>query len=371
MKFKYLILGLCSLLIISCDEKKDSTEMERTQTQKIDEKFVALDLAQANRLASLPFKCMQVEFPNKTGQVLSSASDLGSPKELHPAFYGCFDWHSSVHGHWSLIKLLKYFPDLKNRESIISKLNQNLSKENIQAEIKYFNREQEYSYERMYGWTWLLKLQEELDNWNTDEGKEWSENLQPLTDLLIERYIEFLPKLNYPLRVGTHTNSAFGMSFAYDYAIHSKNEKLKSVIEENAKRLYLKDENCPISWEPDGMDFLSPCLEEVTLMQRILPENEFLKWMDSFLPQLKNKDFTMEVGKVSDRTDGHLVHLDGLNFSRAWVFYRLAKAFPDKYGHLKTVGDRHLEYSLPSIVDGSYEGEHWLASFALYALSER
>src|SRR5690606_16240373 len=178
----------------------------------------------------------------------------------------------------------------------------NLSKENIQAEINYFNREQEYAYERMYGWTWLLKLQEELDNWNTTEGKEMAGNLRPLTDLLIDRYIEFLPKLNYPLRVGTHTNSAFGMSFAYNYAIYSKNEKLKNSIEENAKRLYLKDENCPIAWEPDGMDFLSPCLEEVTLMQRILPETEFLQWLDSFLPQLKNKDFDLEVGKVSDRT---------------------------------------------------------------------
>ena len=371
MKFNFLLIGILSIFLFSCGEKKSETEQAPHPSQKIVEKEITLDIVQANRLAALPLKCMQTEFPNKTGQVLSSASDLGTPKELHPAFYGCFDWHSSVHGHWSLVKLLKDFPDLENRDSIISKLNQNVSIENIQAEIKYFNRQQEYSYERMYGWTWLLKLQEELDNWETKEGKELSENLQPLSDLLIDRYIEFLPKLNYPLRVGTHTNSAFGMSFAYDYAVHSENAALKKSIEENAKRLYLKDENCPISWEPDGMDFLSPCLEEVALMQRILSEAEFLKWLDSFLPQLKNKDFDLEVGEVSDRTDGHLVHLDGLNFSRAWVFYRLAKAFPEKYGHLKSVGDKHLDYSLPSIVDGSYEGEHWLASFALYAMSER
>ena len=371
MKINNLLIGIFSILIISCDDKNSNSEITKDQSQKINEKEITLDIAQANRLAALPLKCMQIEFPNKTGQVLISVSDLGTPKELHPAFYGCFDWHSSVHGHWSLVKLLKDFPDLENRDSIISKLQQNLSKENIQAEVNYFNREQEYSYERMYGWTWLLKLQEELDNWETKEGIELSQNLQPLTDLLIKRYIVFLPKLNYPLRVGTHTNSAFGMSFAYDYAIHSENLALKKSIEENAKRLYLKDENCPINWEPDGMDFLSPCLEEVTLMQRILSESEFLSWLDSFLPQLKNKDFDLEVGKVSDRTDGHLVHLDGLNFSRAWVFYRLGKAFPDKYGHLKSLGDKHLDYSLPSIVDGSYEGEHWLASFALYALSER
>lgn len=371
MNFKYLTPIFYFILIFSCSEKNTNNGPEQKPIQKTVEKKINLDLAQANRLAALPMKCMQVEFPNKTGQVLNEASDLGTPKELHPAFYGCFDWHSSVHGHWSLVKLLRDFPDMENRDSIVSKLIQNLSKENIQAEIDYFKREQEYAYERMYGWTWLLKLQDELNNWNTAEGKEMAVNLQPLTDLLIERYIEFLPKLNYALRVGTHTNSAFGMSFAYDYAIHSENEKLKSSIEENAKRLYLKDENCPISWEPDGMDFLSPCLEEVTLMQRILSENEFLQWLEAFLPQLKEKDFDLEVGKVSDRTDGHLVHLDGLNFSRAWAFYRLANAFPKTYGHLKTVGDKHLEYSLPSIVDGSYEGEHWLASFALYALSER
>lgn len=368
MRNTFILLFLVSILMNACEKK----EIESKEVKpKIDEKTVTLDLAQANRLASLPLKCMQVEFPNKTGQMLSSASDLGTPKELHPAFYGCFDWHSSVHGHWSLVKLLKDFPDLNNRDSIIIKIKQNISKANIQAEINYFNRKQEYAYERMYGWTWLLKLQQELDTWENEDAREMSQNLQPLTDLIIERYIEFLPKLNYPLRVGTHTNSAFGMSFAYDYAIHSKNEKLKLSIEENSKRLYLKDENCPISWEPDGMDFLSPCLEEVGLMQRILNKDEFLTWLDKFLPQLKDKNFTWEVAKVSDRTDGHLVHLDGLNFSRAWVLYRLVKSFPEQYGHLKQEADKHLAYSLPSITDGSYEGEHWLASFALYALSER
>lgn len=368
MNSKFVILLTVLFLIFSCDKKENKTKKTASVT---DEKSVTLDLLQANRLASLPMKCMQVEFPNKTGQMLSSAEDLGTPQELHPAFYGCFDWHSSVHGHWSLVKLLKDFPELENRDSIIEKLKQNISKENIQGEIAYFQRKQEYAYERTYGWTWLLKLQQELDTWDNETGKDLSQNLQPLSDLIIERYIEFLPKLNYPLRVGTHTNSAFGMSFAYDYAVHSKNEKLKKSIEENAKRLYLKDENCPISWEPDGMDFLSPCLEEAGLMQRILPKDEFLSWLDKFLPQLKEDTFTMEVGKVSDRTDGHLVHLDGLNFSRAWIFYRLAKAFPEKYGHLKQEGDKHLAYSLPSITDGSYEGEHWLASFALYAMSER
>ena len=374
MNTKLFIFLAIPFFILSCEKKETvnrPAKIEKTVKTMVPENLVTLDSVQANRLAALPLKCMQVEYPNKTGQVLNDSTDLGTPKNLHPAFYGCFDWHSSVHGHWALVKLVKDFPSLENRDSILMQLEQNISKQNIQGEIDYLNREQEYSYERMYGWTWLLKLQQELNNWETDAGKKMAENLQPLSDLIAERYIEFLPKLNYPLRVGTHTNSAFGMSFAYDYAVSVKNEELKSVIEKTARRLYLKDKRCPISWEPDGFDFLSPCLEEVALMLRILPRDEFQFWISDFLPELKKRNFSMEIAKVSDREDGHLVHLDGLNFSRAWVFYKLANEIPSEYGHLKAEGDKHLAYSLPSITDGSYEGEHWLASFALYALSER
>lgn len=375
MNKRFLIFLVIPFMILSCDEKTQTVEqpgkIEKTVKTVVPEDLVTLDSTQANRLATLPLKCIQVEYPNKTGQVLNDSADLGTPRELHPAFFGCFDWHSSVHGHWTLVKLLKNFPELEHRDSIINQLKLNISKKNIQGELDYFNREQEYSYERMYGWSWLLKLQQELDSWDLEEGNEMAENLQPLSDLIIERYKEFLPKLNYPLRVGTHTNSAFGMSFAYDYAVSSKNEELKLVIEKTARKLYLKDKKCPISWEPDGFDFLSPCLEEVALMQRVLPRDEFQFWISDFLPELKNRNFSMSVGKVSDREDGHLVHLDGLNFARAWVFYRLANEIPTEYGHLKQEGDKHLAYSLPSITDGSYEGEHWLASFALYALSER
>jgi hypothetical protein len=371
MKAKFWLMVGLAFLMNACESKDSPSEKVQKKVDQIDDKIVTLDLAQANRLAGLPFKCLQNEYPNKTGQVLETASDLGSPKELHPAFYGCFDWHSSVHGHWSLVKLMKEFQELNNSEEILGKLKQNLSKENIEGEIKYFNRQQEYSFSRMYGWTWLLRLQSELDTWDSEDAKVLAQNLQPLTDLLVNRYQEFLPKLMYPIRVGTHNNSAFGMSFAYDYAIHSKNQQLKSAIEEAAKRLYKQDQDCPISWEPDGFDFLSPCLEEVTLMQRILSKKEFLNWLDVFMPQLKSPEFELEVAKVSDRTDGHLVHLDGLNFSRANVFYRLAKNFPTEYGHLKQEADKHMAHSLPSIVDGSYEGEHWLATFALYAMSER
>ena len=324
-----------------------------------------LTLDQANHLASLPVKCLQQEYPNKLNQLLLNESELLSPKELHPAFYGCFDWHSSVHGHWSLVYLLNHFKDLKDRDQIIEKLKINLSSENISKEIAYFQKTHEKSFERTYGWNWLLKLQHELEISNASYAKELAANLLPLTNLIVSRYIEFLPKLLYPIRVGTHSNTAFGLTNAWDYAVFSGNIPLQNSIKENAKRMFLNDENCPFSWEPSGTDFLSPCMEEMAIMQRILPQKEFLLWIKKFAPQLFSKKWKWEVAKVSDRTDGHLVHLDGLNFSRAWNLFDLIQHYPKEFSHLKPIANEHLSFSLPSIVDGNYEGEHWLASFAL------
>ena len=330
-----------------------------------------LTVEQANHLASLPIKCLQQEYPNKLNQMLIDGTELQAPKVLHPAFYGCFDWHSSVHGHWSLVYLLNNFPNLSNKEIIIEKLKVNLSSANIQQEIAYFSKTHEKSYERTYGWNWLLKLQLELEKSKESFAKELVENLKPLSNLIIERYKEFLPKLLYPVRVGTHNNTAFGLSNAWDYAVFSNNIALQNSIKTNAIRMFKNDSNCPFTWEPSGTDFLSPCMEEVGLMQRILSEKEFLTWLKKFAPQLFSKKWDWEVAKVSDRTDGHLVHLDGLNFSRAWNMYALINAYPKKFSHLQSLADTHLNFSLPSIVDGNYEGEHWLASFALRAFEEK
>lgn len=330
-----------------------------------------LTLGQANHLASLPIKCLQQEYPNKLGQMLIDSTEIQNPKKLHPSFYGCFDWHSSVHGHWSLVFLLKKFPNLAQRESIIKKLQVNLSKENIQAEIEYLSKKHEKSFERTYGWNWLLKLQLELETYNEPFAQDLAQNLKPLSNLIIERYIEFLPKLLYPIRVGTHSNTAFGLTFAWDYAIYSNNNTFQNSIRDNSIRLFQNDVNCPFNWEPSGTDFLSPCLEEMGLMQRVLKQDDFLKWLKKFAPQLFTKKFKWEVAKVSDRTDGHLVHLDGLNFSRAWNLFHLINAYPKQFGHLKPLADVHMNFSLPSVVDGNYEGEHWLASFALHAYEER
>ena len=327
-----------------------------------------LNLEQANRLASLPLKCLQQEYPNKLGQTLVDSSQLRTPSELHPAFYGCFDWHSSVHGHWMLVKLLKLFPDMNRAQEAREKLRANISVTKVQGELDYFNRAEETSYERTYGWAWLLKLTQELITWDDPLGKELASNLQPLTDVLVNRYLEFLPKLNYPIRVGEHTNTAFGLTFAWDYAVQTGHLELQELIRDRAISFYQEDQNCPISWEPSGYDFLSPCLEEIDIMRRVLQPEEFKTWLDLFMPELSSTSFSLTPGVVSDRSDGKLVHLDGVNFSRAWCLYGLAAQFPE-YQHLKNMAHEHVNYSLPNIADGGYEGEHWLASFALYALS--
>ena len=358
---------LVFLIFFSCNNTKEKTVKVDSHSIEI-VKTPILNLQEANRLAQLPLNCINVEYPNKLNQTIGGDDDLQSPKDLHPAFYGCFDWHSAVHGPWSLVSLLKQFPNLNNTEEIKQKLLTNISKENIEHEIKYFKGKHNKSWERTYGWAWLLKLAEELHTWNDSTARELESNLQPLTDLLVTKYLEFLPKLNYPIRVGEHTNTAFGLTFAYDYALTLNDQELKNMIEKRARDFYLNDANCPISWEPSGFDFLSPCLEEAAIMKRIMPKEEFKTWIGNFLPQLKSVDFEIETGKVSDRTDGKLVHLDGVNFSRAWSLNKITEDLPE-YQHLKNVANQHINYSLPSIVGDSYEGGHWLGSFAIYALN--
>ncbi|MDO6758857.1 DUF2891 domain-containing protein [Tamlana sp. 2_MG-2023] len=365
---KNYFLFFLVVIISSCNQskKKQALKPDELETVAIAE-IPKLDLAHANKLAELPMHCINIEYPNRLSQTLGADEDLQTPHVLHPAFYGCFDWHSAVHGHWSLVCLLKSFPNLENADTIKKRLLHNMSKENIQAEVAYFKGKHNKNYERTYGWAWLLKLAEELHSWDDSTARDLEENLEPLTLLIVEKYIDFLPKLNYPLRVGTHTNTAFGLSFAYDYATTVNNEALKGAITTRAKHFYLLDENCPISWEPSGSDFLSPCLEEAALMKRLLSKQEFLTWINKFLPQLKDKNYKLEPGKVSDRTDGHLVHLDGVNFSRAWNFYKIAEGLPE-FNHLKNIANHSINYSLPSIFEDSYEGGHWLGSFAIYAL---
>ncbi len=349
------------VLVTSCKSKK---------IHKPKDDLVHLTTKQVKQLMELPIHCVNTEYPNKLSQVLEKKSDLKSPKELHPSFYGCFDWHSSVHGHWSLVKLLKNNPNISNFNEVLQLLEKDISKQNILTEVAYFDRKYNKNYERTYGWSWLLKLALELHTWDNPKAKKLEQNLQPLTNLIVKKYIEFLPKLRYPIRVGTHTNTAFGLTFAYDYAKQTKNTELLEAITKRAKFFYFQDENCPMTWEPSGTDFLSPCLEEAALMKRILNKEEYIKWLHQFLPDLFKTDYTLQVGIVTDRTDGHLVHLDGLNFSRAWCLNEISKEIP-QLKHLKKIADTHIKYSLPNLVGDSYEGGHWLASFAIYALDSQ
>lgn len=366
---KYLNLIVIAVLLWSCNssENKTATETKATKPIAIAPEPI-LGLAEANVLAELPIHCIQTEYPNKLNQTIGADDDLLSPETLHPAFYGCFDWHSAVHGHWSLVSLLKQFPNLDKAAQIKTMLLENMSAENIQTEVQYFNGRYNTSYERTYGWAWLLKLAEELHTWDDPTARTLEANLQPLTDLIVAKYLEFLPKLFYPIRVGEHPNTAFGLSFAYDYAETLDHTQLKQLIEERAKHWYLTDANCPLEWEPSGFDFLSPCLEEAALMKRVLPTEDFKRWLSAFMPSLSDPKFTLEVGVVSDRSDGKLVHLDGVNFSRAWSLNEIARGLPE-YKHLNNIANRHMNYSFPNLVGDSYEGGHWLGSFAIYALN--
>ena len=356
---RYLILLL--ITIIACTPETIKEPKKETEMSNVSK--ISLDLSEANRLSKLPLECITQPLPYKAGHTIAKKEDLDMPIVHHPAFYGCFDWHSAVHGHWSLIYLLKSFPELDNREMIIQKLDQNLTAENIKTELAYFSlNNYTKSFERTYGWAWLLKLQEELYTWDDPKAKEWYMNIKPLADYISESYIEYLPKLVYPIRVGEHSNTAFGLSFSYDYAMATNDIALGKAIKENALRFYQMDMGCPISWEPSGYDFLSPCLQEIDIMRKVLNESEFDNWLKTFLPSLTDQSMTLEVGKILDRSDGKLVHLDGLNFSRAWCLYPI-----HNNQTAQNIANQHLNYSLEKITDGDYAGQHWLASFALYA----
>lgn len=362
-------ISLMLLILSACTPKIDSVNSQAAIKQEILIKTPVLNLNQAKRLSQLPIDCAEVEYPNKLNQVIGNSGDLLSPKELHPAFYGCFDWHSAVHGHWSIVSLLKNFPELDNAALLREILSRNITIKNISKEVGYFHGKHNKSWERTYGWAWLLKLAEELHTWDDPLARRLESTMQPLTKLIVERFTDFIPKLYYPIRSGEHPNTGFGLSFAHDYAVAVNDKDFATSIANRAKDFYLTDESCPIDWEPSGFDFLSPCLEEIDIMRRVLTHDEFISWMDKFLPTLKDKNYDLAVGEVSDRTDGKLVHLDGVNFSRAWVLYGLANQYTE-YQHLRNIANKHVQYSLPNLVGDSYEGGHWLGSFAIYALNQ-
>jgi len=329
---------------------------------------------QASHFAALALKCVAREYPNKPEHVINNASEVKSPKALHPAFYGCYDWHSSVHGHWMLIRLLKTFPNLPEAAHIRSALDANLTAENIRSEVEYMKQPNRQSFERTYGWAWALKLAEELKTWNDADGKRWSANLQPLADLISKAYRTFLPKQTYPIRTGVHPNTAFGLAFAIDYAKTTGDRELESVLNERSRTYFAKDVDYPGGWEPGGEDFFSAALMEADLMRRVMKPAEFTTWFQRFLPGVAkgNPSALLSPAIVTDRSDPKLVHLDGLNLSRAWCMRSIASALPAKdpaRAVLSAAAEKHATAALAHVASGDYAGEHWLASFAVFLLS--
>jgi hypothetical protein len=332
-----------------------------------------LGAPEAGHFAALVLKSVRQEYPNKLDHVMEGPGQVIPPKALHPAFYGCFDWHSSVHGHWLLVRVLREFPSIPEASAIRSVLDEHLNPQAIGVELAYLRQGQRKSFERTYGWAWLLKLQAELDNWDNPDAARWRAALRPLADAFVERVRDFLPRQDYPIRTGVHPNTAFSLSLILDYAEAAHDTTLAALVEERARTYFLADREAPVSWEPSGEDFLSPSLEEAALMVRILPPVEAKAWLGGFLPGLM-KGAALKPAKVSDRSDPKIVHLDGLNLSRARCLYELAaRVKPDEplRARLASLGDEHARASLPHLASGNYEGEHWLGTFAVHMLTAR
>lgn len=327
----------------------------------------------AEQCARLALHCIGREYPYNPGHVITGPEDVATPRGLHPAFYGCFDWHSAVHGHWLLVHLLRRFPALALADEMRAALAANLTAENLLAEAAYFAAPVRRSFERTYGWAWLLKLAEELHGWDDPDGRRWAAALAPLEQIIVERYLDFLPRQTYPIRSGVHPNTAFGLAFAWDYATAVSHTTLAGLIERRSLDYFAADAGCPADWEPGGSDFLSPCLVEADLLRRILPPAAFAAWLGRFLPGLATGEPArlLTPAIVSDRSDGQLVHLDGLNLSRAWCLWNIAAALPledERRPVLTAAASRHAAAGLTGLASGDYMGEHWLATFAVYML---
>jgi len=317
----------------------------------------------AGQLAATALGHVTREYPNKLDHVLAGRDDVRSPRDLHPVFYGSFDWHSCVHGYWTAAHLYRRFPAMPQAAAIHARFAEHLVPARIAGECAYLDRPGARGFERPYGWAWLLKLAAELAMHRTPEGRAWSAALDPLACAFAARFTTFLPLATYPVRAGVHSNTAFAVRLALDYA----DETLHRALQDAARRWYADDADCQ-AWEPGGDEFLSPALIEAECMRAALPEPEFRRWFARFLPRLdlRQPATLFTPATVSDRSDGKIAHLDGLNLSRAWCWRALADATPDSAAARRTAA-LHLDVSLAQ-VNGDYMGEHWLASFALLAL---
>jgi hypothetical protein len=331
----------------------------------------SLDSHTASKFAKLALAHVVREYPNKLDHVLNGPLDLKEPRDLHPVFFGSFDWHSCVHGYWLLATVLRLFPDIGEAREIEKLFDTQLTSSKVEAEVEYLDQPMRATFERPYGWAWLLMLAAELERHLTERANNWGEALTPLTVALVDRFVDFLPKATYPTRVGTHFNSSFAIALALEYAEVVHKESLRKVLVRKAHDWYGEDRDCQV-WEPGGDDFLSPALMEAECMRRVLDATDFTHWLDRFLPRLMERQpaALFKPALVSDRSDGKIAHLDGLNLSRAWCWRSIAATWPasdPRRSIAIDAAEAHLAASLPHVT-GDYMGEHWLATFALLAL---
>lgn len=332
-----------------------------------------LEGALAARFAALALDNVVRAYPHKLDHVMTGDADVAAPRVLHPAFYGSYDWHSCVHMHWLLARVLRCFPQLSCAPAIHDVFDRHLSRGAIAAEVAYLGRAGTQSFERTYGWAWLLKLAQEIAEGEGEAFRRWQANLAPLADAFTARYLDYLPKANHPLRGGTHPNSAFGLAFAIDYARALGEPALLALCEAKAQDWFGADRDYPAAWEPSGSDFLSPALVEADAMRRVLPAPAFGAWLEAFLPGLAAgaPAALFTPATPTDRSDPQIVHLDGLNLSRAWCFTGIASALAPSDARVRTLHQAaatHLAAGLQGVASGDYMGAHWLASFAALAL---
>src|SRR6266581_2325673 len=336
----------------------------------------SFDAKAAESFAKLALACVHKEYPNKIAHVLNSDADVAPPRKLTPAFCGCYDWHSSVHGHWLLVRLLRTFPDASFAKAARDALKESLTAENLKAEAAYLRGDGRASFERPYGLSWLLQLCAELRERDDPEAREMMANLRPLEEAAVERLKTWLPKLSHPVRIGEHDQTAFALGLMLDYAGTAGNEEFAKLVSDSAKKFFLADKNCPLAYEPSGEDFLSPSLGEADLIRRVLPQNEFAKWLKEFMPQIPttaNADW-LPVTVSPDPSDPKLAHLDGLNLSRAWMLEGILSALPSddpRRPALAAAADAHRRAGLAAVTGEHYEGGHWLGSFAVYLTTQR
>jgi len=335
---------------------------------------VLLTRAQASSFARMALANTEREYPNKLDHVIAGPDDVATPRTLHPAFFGSFDWHSCVHAHWLLVRVLGMQQEIPEAAQIRTTLDAHLAPERIDAEVAYLQRPASRAFERSYGWAWLLKLAHELAGARDSHAERWARALAPLAAAIIERYLDWLRGANYPIRHGVHANTAFALALAFDYACRCDAAGLREVVAAKAREWYLADRDAPAGWEPSGADFLSPSLTEAALMRRILDPVEFGAWLARFLPHIERGEpaSLFIPATVSDRSDPYLVHLDGLNLARAWCWRDIAAALSagdPRRAIARDAATAHLRPGLTALESADYVGTHWLATFAVLALT--